>query len=67
MTISKKKEPSRRELKYLTIAVRDAYLGFDQEDYCNEGIKRCDNCVGCIQYNNLRRAYRISKKFIKKP
>lgn len=62
----KKTIPTRREIIYLSMAARDAYLGFDQEDYCDRGIERCGECFGCIQYKNLKRAYKISKKYLPK-
>ena len=59
------KIPTRRETIYLCLAVRDAYLGFDQEDYC-QGIENCGECFGCVQYKNLERAYKIIKKYLPK-
>ena len=44
------------------LAVRDCYLKFDQEDFCEEGIKRCGKCGGCAMYRNLANAFRIVKK-----
>ena len=63
--------PTRHEVIYLCLAIRDAYLAFDQEDWCdtpeelfkNNGV--CD-CGGCIQYKNLIRAYKIAKKYLPK-
>lgn len=46
---------------HLAKAVEDAYLHFDQEDYCEQGIQRCKKCWGCKQYNLLKKAYRIAK------
>ena len=60
------KQPTRREIICLVLAVRDSYLSFDQEDYCGQGMKRCGKCYGCIQYNNLKRAYKLAKKYLPK-
>lgn len=66
-----KPAPTRHEIIYMALAVRDAYNLFDQEDWClypeelfnKNGI--C-NCGGCIQYENLIRAYKIAKKYLPK-
>lgn len=61
-----KEKLTRREIIYISLAIRDAYLGFDQEDYCEQGFKRCGKCFGCIQYQNLKKAYKIIKKYLPK-
>lgn len=66
MKLKEYKTPKRKETIYLCLGVRDAYLGFDQEDYCYKGLERCDNCFGCIQYKNLQRAYKIIGKYLPK-
>lgn len=44
------------------LAVRDAYLNIDQEDYCHKGVDRCGECFGCADYKTLRRAWQWIKK-----
>lgn len=62
------KLPTRRETICLALAIRDAYLGFDSEDYCEKGIGKLSSmkhqCFGCYQYENLRKAYKIAKKLL---
>lgn len=48
------------------MAVRDAYMTVDQEDYCDKGFDRCGKCMGCIEYANLRIAYKIALKYLPK-
>ena len=60
----KEKKLTRHEIIYISLAIRDAYMGFDQEDYCEEGMARCGKCFGCVQYKNQKRAYRIIKNLL---
>jgi len=47
--------------KVFLLAVRDAYLRWDAEDYCEKGIERCGECCGCAEYRVLRRAWKRLK------
>ena len=64
------KNPTRSEIRDMSLAVRDAYLNFDQEDYCNKNNGKdtyfCNDCFGCIQYKKLVKAYKIAKKYLPK-
>lgn len=72
MTQEQKLIPTRKEIIYLCMAVKDTYLGFDREDFCQEkntSFYKVDDdckCYGCVQYNNLIRAYNIAKKYFPK-
>lgn len=57
---SAKRKPRKNGMLHLAHAVEDAYLLFDQEDYCKDGIKRCGECWGCLQYGLLKKAYKIA-------
>jgi len=59
-------QPTRLQVIKMALAIKDAYLAFDKEDFCYEGFKRCNKCIGCIQYENIKTSYIISKKFLPK-
>ena len=64
---SRKSSPAPKPVSIvLLLAVRDAYLRWDQEDYCEKGIKRCGKCWGCAQYRVLQKAFAVVKKMIPK-
>ena len=41
--------PTRRDIICLCLAVKDAYLNTDQEDWCDKGFNRCGKCPGCTR------------------
>ena len=65
--MGKKLQPTRIQIIKMSLAIRDAYFEFDQEDWCEmaEG-SRCGKCKGCIMYKNLFTVYKIAEKFLPK-